>query len=119
MQQRKPRQPKRSQLPPGEAGTPVRRIVHRAVYKQKCLQANNNLKLYEHYIDNLLKQTAAELDAITTNVDSVTNILQSPPVSKLCQFKSPMNNIPPPSPLHFQIPSHNCTLIPPLVPFVE
>ena len=39
--------PKRPQLPPGEAGTPVRRIVHTAVYKQNLLQYNNNLKLLE------------------------------------------------------------------------
>ena len=52
LQQRKPRHPKRPQLLPGEAGTPVRRIVHTAVYKQKLHQYNKTLKLYENYIAN-------------------------------------------------------------------
>ena len=37
---------KETSIAPGEAGTPVRRIVHTAVYKQKLLQKNNTLKLY-------------------------------------------------------------------------
>ena len=61
LQQKKPRHPKRPQLPHGEADTPFRRIVHTAVYKQKLLQYNNNLKFYENYIDELLEQTAAGL----------------------------------------------------------
>ena len=64
LQLRKSRHPKRPQLPPGEAGTPVRRIVHTAVYKQKFSQYNQTLKLYEDHIDELLKQTTAELDKI-------------------------------------------------------
>ena len=34
LQQQKLRHPKRPQLPPGEAGTPSKRIVNKAVYKQ-------------------------------------------------------------------------------------
>ena len=43
LQQRKPRHPKRSQLPPGEAGIPIRRIVQTAVYKHKLNQYNITL----------------------------------------------------------------------------
>ena len=35
-----PRHPKRPQLPPCEAGTPTKRIVHTAVHKQKLTQYN-------------------------------------------------------------------------------
>ena len=35
LQQRKPRHPKRSQLPPGGTGSPIKQIVHTAVNKQK------------------------------------------------------------------------------------
>ena len=95
LQERKPRHPKRPQLPPGEAGTPVRRIVHTAEYEKNLLQYNTTLKLCENYIDELLKQTTAELDKIITNVDSVVNKLKPPPVSKLRQFKSPVYKITP------------------------
>ena len=64
LQLRKPRLPKRPQLPPGEAGTPVRRIVHTAVYKQKLFQYNETLKLYDAHIDELLQQTTTELEKI-------------------------------------------------------
>ena len=120
LQQRKPRHPKSPQLPPGEAGTPVRRIVHTAIYKQKLQQYNNILKLYENYIFELLKQTTAELDKIidvdsneskTTNVNSVVNKLKPPHVSKLHHFKSSCIILLL-SPLHIQIPSHNCSNCP-------
>ena len=62
LQLRKSRHPKRPQLLPGKAGTPVRRIVHTAVYKQKLYQYNQALKQYEDHINELLKQTTAELD---------------------------------------------------------
>ena len=71
LQQRNSRNAKRPQLPPGEAGTPVRRIVHTAIYKHKLNQYNYTLKLYENHINELLKQTTAELDKIITKVDSV------------------------------------------------
>ena len=80
--------PKRPQLPPGEAGTPVRRIVHTVLYKQKLHQYNQTLKLYEDHIDELLKQSAAELDKNINNVDSIVTKLQPPPFSKLRKFKS-------------------------------
>ena len=106
LQLRKHRHPKRTQLPPGEAGTPVRRIVHTAVYKQKLHQYNQTLKLYEDHIDELLKQTTAELDKFVNNVDSVATILRRP--SKLRKFKSPEYKISQLSPLRIQILSHNC-----------
>ena len=84
-------------MPPGEAGTPVRRIVYTAVYKQKLLQYNNTLKLNDNYIDELLKQTTAELDKLITDVDSVVNNLKPLPLSNLRQFISPVYNI---TPLH-------------------
>ena len=84
LKQRKPRHPKRPQLPPGEAGTPVRKIFHTAVYKQKILQYNNTLKLLENYIDELLKQTTAEHDKIITNIDSVVYKVKPP---------LPLNNV--------------------------
>ena len=93
MQQRKPRHPKRPQLPPGEAGTPVRRIVHTAVYKQKLQNYNYTLKLYENHINELLKQTTTELDKSITNVHSIVNKLQPPLVSKLRKDKSLVYNI--------------------------
>ena len=80
LQQRKPRHPKRPQLPPGEAGTPVRKIVHTTVCKQKLNQYNHTLELFEIHIDELLKQTTAELDNIITNVDSIVNKLQPTPI---------------------------------------
>ena len=83
LQQRKPRHPKRFQLPQGEAGTPVRRVVHTAMNKQNLNQYNNTLKVYENYFDELLKQTTAELNKIITNVHSVAKKLKPTPVSKL------------------------------------
>ena len=71
LQQKKPRHPKCPQLPPGEEGTPVIRIVHTAIYKQSFNQCHNTLKPHENYIDEVLNQTTAELDKIITNVDSV------------------------------------------------
>ena len=53
---------KTSTTAPGEAGTPVRRIVHTAVNKQKLYHCIQTLNLYEDHIDELLKQTTAELD---------------------------------------------------------
>ena len=78
LQLRKPRHPKPPQLPPDEVGTPVRRIVHTAVYIQQLHQNNQTLKLYEDHIDELLKQTTAELDKFVNNVDSVVTNLQPP-----------------------------------------
>ena len=94
LQQRKPRHPNRPQLPPGEAGSPVQRIVHTAIYKQKLHKYNETLKLYEDHIDELLKQTTAELDKINNNVDSVVTNLHPPPFSKLRKYKSPEYKIP-------------------------
>ena len=96
------------QLPPGESGTPVRRIVLVVVYKQKLHQYNQTLKLYEDHIDELLKQTTVELDKIINNVDSVGTKLQLTPLSQLRKFKSPEYKIPHLPPLRFQILSHNC-----------
>ena len=101
LQLRKPRHPKRPQLPAGEAGTSVRRIVHTAVYKQKLFQCNQTLKLYEDRIDELLQQT-------TTDFDKIINIKLQPPHSKLRKFQHPAYKIPQLSPLRIQIPSHNC-----------
>ena len=52
LQQQKPRHHKRSQLPPGEAGTPTKRIVHTGVYKQNLNQYNEALKHYNHIVNN-------------------------------------------------------------------
>ena len=46
LQQRKPRHPERQHLPPGEAGSPTKRIAHTAVYKQKLTQYHIALKLH-------------------------------------------------------------------------
>ena len=100
LQLRNPRHPKRPQLPPGEAGTPVRRIIHTAVYKQKLSQYNQTLKLYEDHNDELLKQTTAELDK------TINTKLQPP--SKLRKLKHLEYKIPQLSPLLIQIPSFNC-----------
>ena len=85
VQQRKPRHPKLPQLPSGEAETPVQRIVHTAVYKQKLHQYNQTSKLYEYYLDELLKRTTAEPKKIITNVDSIVTKLQ-PPLFKSTQI---------------------------------
>ena len=61
---KKQRHPKRPQLPPGEAGTPTKRMVHKVVYKQKLQYYNNSLQIDEQYSNQLLLEQAAELDKI-------------------------------------------------------
>ena len=100
MQLRKPRHPKRPKLPPGEASTPVRRIFHTAVHKQKLSQYIQTLKLYEDQNDELLKQTTADFDKI------INNKLQPP--SKLRKFHHPAYKTPQLFPLRIQFPSHSC-----------
>ena len=101
-------------MPPGETGTPVRKFVHTAVYKQKLHQYNNTLKLYENCINELSKQKTVELDKTITNVDSVVNNFKSPPVSKLRRFKSQVYNITPLPPYLFKFP-HIIALIAPII----
>ena len=101
LQLRKPRHPKRHPRhpSPGEAGTSVRRIVHTSVYKQKLYQNNQTLKQYEDHIDELLKQTTAELDK------SLNTKLQ-PSLQNYANLNIPsikFRNYP----LRIQIPSHN------------
>ena len=86
LQQRKPRHPKRPQLPPGEAGTLTKRIVDTAIYKQKLNHHKNALKLYELYNNQLLYEQATELDKITNIVNAIVNKSQIP--SKSAKFKS-------------------------------
>ena len=96
LQQKKPKHPRRPQLPSDVIGTPVRRLVHTVVYKQKLNQYIYALKLYEKHIDELIEQTTFELNKINNQ----------PPLSKLRKFKTPQ-----PiqlSPLSIQIPNHNC-----------
>ena len=95
----KPRHPRRPQLPPDGIGPPVRRLVHTAVYKQKLAQYINALKLYETHLDEHIYQTTLELDIINNKL----------PPSKLRKFKSPQFKNRSLSPLHIQIPSHNCS----------
>ena len=64
LQIKKPRHPRRPQLPPDRIGPPVRRLVHTAVYKQKLAQYINALKQYETHLDELIYQTTLELDNI-------------------------------------------------------
>ena len=64
LEHQKPRHLKRSQLSPGEAVTPMKRIVHTAVYKQKLNQYNETLKYYGQYIDQLLSEKVTELTKI-------------------------------------------------------
>ena len=98
LQIKKPRHPRRPQLPSHGIGPPVRRLVHTAVYKQKLAQYIDALKMYETHLDELIYQTTLELD----------NINNKPP-SKLRKFKSPQFKNRPLSPLNIQIPSHNCS----------
>ena len=77
LKKKKPRHPKRPQLPPGEAGTPTKRIVHIAVYKPKLQQKNNYIKFYEQFLNQLLVEQAAELDIIIKKMN--TSITHSPP----------------------------------------
>ena len=83
IQQRKPRHPKRPQLPPRETGTPTKRIVHTAVYKQKLTQNNDALKLHE-----LLTHQAVELSKIIQKVNTLATHFQTPSQSKLSKFNS-------------------------------
>ena len=99
LQQKKPRHPRRPQLPPNGIGKPVRRLVHTVVYKQKLTQYIDALKIYEQHLDELIKQTYLELNKIINN--------KLPP-SKLSKFKSPQPKTKQLSPLSIQIPSHNC-----------
>ena len=62
LQQRKPRHLKRPQLSLGEAGTPTKSLVPIAVHKQKLTKCNDSLKLYGHYINQLLTAQAIELN---------------------------------------------------------
>ena len=62
LQLKKPRHPRRPQLPPDGIGKPVRRLVHTVVYKQKLAQYIDALKLYEKHLDELIQQTTFELD---------------------------------------------------------
>ena len=73
-QQKHHRHPKRPKLPAGETGTPTKRIVHTAVYKQNVNQYNEALK---QYIDQLLSDQATELIKITNFVDAIVINLQT------------------------------------------
>ena len=64
LQQKKPKHPRRPQLPSDVIDKPVRRLVHTVVYKQKLNQYIDALKLYEKHIDELIEQTIFELDKI-------------------------------------------------------
>ena len=52
---KKPRHPRRPQLPLDGIDPPVRRLVHTAVHKQKLAQYIDALKLYETHLDDLNK----------------------------------------------------------------
>ena len=106
LQQQKLRYFKRPQLPPHEAGTPMKRIVHTTVYKQKLTQYNNALKQNEHFINQLLCEQATELNKIIDNVDATVNKLQSPP--QLTKFKSSTCKSSQMTPLRIHITPNNC-----------
>ena len=99
LQRKKPRHPRRPQLPLDGIGPPVRRLVHTAVYKQKIAQYIDALKLYETHLDELFQQTTLELDNINNEL----------PTSKLRKFKLTPSKPRHLSPLNIQIPSHNCS----------
>ena len=99
LQLKKPRHPRRPQLPPGGIDAPVRRLVHTVVYKKKLAKYIDALKLYEKHLDELIKQTTLEIDTITNKL----------PPSKLRKFKPTQTKIQNLSPLRIQIPSHNCS----------
>ena len=61
LQQQGPRYPIQPKLSPCEAGTPTKRIVFTAVYKQKFTQYEEALNNYEHCIDQLLSEQSAEV----------------------------------------------------------
>ena len=56
LQIKKPRHPRRPQLSSHGNGSPVRRLVHTAVYKQKLSQYIDALKMYETHLDELYKK---------------------------------------------------------------
>ena len=99
LQLKKPRHPRRPQLPLDRIGPPVRRLVHTAVFKQKLAQYIDALKLYETHLDELIQQTTLELDNINNKL----------PPSKLRKFKLTQWKTRHLSPLNIQIPSHNCS----------
>ena len=99
LQRKKPRHPRRPQLPLDGIGPHVRRLVHTAVYKQKLAQYIDALKLYETHLDELIQQTTLELDNINNKL----------PPSKLRKFKSTQSKTRHLSPFNIQIPSHNCS----------
>ena len=68
LQLKKPRHPRRPQLPLDGIGPPVRQLVHLAVYKQKLAQSIDALKLYETHLDELIQQTTLELDNINNKL---------------------------------------------------
>ena len=68
LQLKKPRHPRRPQLPLDGIGPPVRRLVHTAVYKQKLAHYIDALKLYETHLDELIQQTTLELDNINNKL---------------------------------------------------
>ena len=99
LQQKKPRHPRRPQLPSDGIGKPFRRLVHTVVYKQKLAKYIDALKTYEQQLDELIAQTSFELNKINNNL----------PPSKLTKFKQSQPKNPQLSPLSIQIPSHhNC-----------
>ena len=68
LQRKKPRHPRRPQLPLDGIGPPVRRLVHTAVYKQKIAQYIDALNLYETHLDELIQQTTLELENINNKL---------------------------------------------------
>ena len=64
LQQKKPKHPRRPQLPSNVIGQPVRRRVHTVVYKQKLNQYIDAPKLNEKHINELIEQTTFELNKI-------------------------------------------------------
>ena len=83
LQIKKPRPPRRPQLPPDGIGPPVRRLVHTAVYEQKLAQYINALKLYKTHLDELISQTTLELDNINNKLPLQNCVNLNRPNSKI------------------------------------
>ena len=76
LQLRKHRHSKRPQLPPGEAGSRSKRIVHSENCKPKLSNYNESLINCEKYLDSLFQNQINDLNKIVSSVNDIANKLR-------------------------------------------
>ena len=94
---------KRPQLPPGEACSVAKRIVHSVYCKQKLSNYNGAFFNYEKNLDSPLYNIINDLNKIVSSLADFEKH-NSNPLSPINTFKSPYNRNPNIQPSQIQIP---------------